>query len=152
MQLQLYVVGPAAREAIRNLKDGEILLLENIRIHTEETIIFEEQLKLSPQEQAKTILVRKLAPLADIYLCDAFACVHRSEPSLVGFPEVLPSGCGRFRCIFCYRRWQYHCRSEKIQGRQENVLHLYSRRRTRSFSLRQKTSRHQTSRQIAGFP
>ena len=89
------VVGPAAREAIKSLREGEILLLENVRIHTEETIIFEKQLKLTSAEQAKTIVVRKLAPLADIYLCDAFACVHRSEPTLVGFPEVLPSGCGR---------------------------------------------------------
>lgn len=89
------VVGPAAQHAIKNLKEGEILLLENIRIHTEETIIFEKQAKLSPEQQAQTILVEKLAPLADIYLCDAFACVHRSEPSLVGFPQVMPSGCGR---------------------------------------------------------
>ena len=89
------VVGPAAREAIKSLGEGEILLLENVRIHTEETIIFEKLLKLTPAEQAKTIVVQKLAPLADIYLCDAFACVHRSEPTLVGFPEVLPSGCGR---------------------------------------------------------
>ena len=89
------VVGPAARQAIKNLKDGQILLLENVRIHTEETIIFEKQAKLTAEQQAETILVKKLAPLADIYLCDAFACVHRSEPSLVGFPLVLPSGCGR---------------------------------------------------------
>jgi len=89
------VVGPAAREAIKSLGEGEILLLENVRIHTEETIIFEKQLKLTPADQVKTIVVQKLAPLADLYLCDAFACVHRSEPTLVGFPEVLPSGCGR---------------------------------------------------------
>jgi len=89
------VVGPAARQAITRLENGQILLLENIRIHTEETIIFEKELKLSPRVQAGTILVKKLAPLADIYLCDAFACVHRSQPSLVGFPEVLQSGCGR---------------------------------------------------------
>ena len=89
------VVGPTAQEAISRLKDGEILLLENIRLHTEETIIFEKEVKLSPREQAKTTLVKKLSPLADIYVCDAFACVHRSEPSLVGFPQLLPSACGR---------------------------------------------------------
>jgi len=89
------VVGPAARDRIRRLKEGQILLLENIRIHTEETIIFEEAVKLSPREQTNTLLVRKLAPLADIYVCDAFAAAHRSEPSLVGFPEILPSACGR---------------------------------------------------------
>lgn len=87
--------GPYALQRIQNLKEGQILLLENIRIYTEETIIFEKEVKLSPIEQTETFLVRKLAPLADIYICDAFAAVHRSEPSLVGFPQILPSGCGR---------------------------------------------------------
>ncbi len=89
------VVGPAAREAIKSLKDGEILLLENIRYLTEETIIFEKEVGLSPEEQSRTLLPQKLAPLADLYICDAFACVHRAEPSLVGLPLILPSGCGR---------------------------------------------------------
>ena len=89
------VCGPAARERIRELGEGEILLLENVRYHTEETIIFEKQVGMSPADQAKTPVVAKLAPLADLYVCDAFACVHRSEPTLVGFPEVLPSAAGR---------------------------------------------------------
>ena len=89
------VAGPEARRRIGSLQDGEILLLENVRIHTEETIIFEEEVQLSPAEQAQTYLVRNLAPLADLYVCDAFAAAHRSEPTLVGFPEVLPSAAGR---------------------------------------------------------
>ncbi|MFH0965242.1 MAG: phosphoglycerate kinase [Planctomycetota bacterium] len=89
------VCGPAARERIRQLGEGEVLLLENVRYHTEETIIFEKQVALSPEEQAETPVVRKLSPLAQLYVCDAFACVHRSEPTLVGFPEVLPSAAGR---------------------------------------------------------
>jgi phosphoglycerate kinase len=89
------VAGPAARERIRMLQDGEILLLENVRLHTEETIIFEEEVRLSPAEQAQTYVVRNLAPLADLYVCDAFAAVHRSEPTLVGFPELLPAAAGR---------------------------------------------------------
>jgi len=89
------VAGPAAREHIRALRDSEILLLENVRIHTEETIIFEERVRLSPAEQAQTYVVRNLAPLADLYVCDAFAAVHRSEPTLVGFPQVLPAAAGR---------------------------------------------------------
>jgi len=87
--------GPAALKSIRELTPGKILLLENVRIHTEETIIFEEQAKLTPQQQAKTYLVNKIAPLGQIYICDAFAAVHRSEPTLVGFPELMPSGAGR---------------------------------------------------------
>ncbi len=89
------VCGPAARERIRQLKDGETLLLDNVRFMAEEMTLFETKLRLSPQEQAKTIVVRKLAPLADLYVCDAFAAVHRSQPSLVGFEEVLPSAMGR---------------------------------------------------------
>ena len=89
------VAGPAARERVGALQDGEILLLENVRIHTEETIVFEESVRLSPAEQAETYIVRNLAPLADVYVCDAFAAAHRSEPTLVGFPELLPSAAGR---------------------------------------------------------
>jgi phosphoglycerate kinase len=89
------VAGPAARERIQSLKNGEVLLLENVRIHTEETIIFEESVALSPEAQAQTYIVRNLAPLADYFVCDAFAAVHRSEPTLVGFQELLPSAAGR---------------------------------------------------------
>ncbi|MGE5554357.1 MAG: phosphoglycerate kinase [Betaproteobacteria bacterium] len=89
------VCGPAAREAIKRLKSGEILLLDNVRFLAEELTLFETKLRLSPAEQAKTLVVRKLAPLADLYVCDAFAAVHRSQPTLVGFEEVLPSAMGR---------------------------------------------------------
>lgn len=89
------ICGPAARERIKNLKNGEILLLDNVRFLAEEMTLFETKLNLSPEEQAKTLLVRKLAPLANLYVCDAFAAVHRSQPSLVGFEQVLPSAMGR---------------------------------------------------------
>ena len=89
------VAGPGARALIGTLQDGDVLLLENVRIHTEETIIFEEEVQLSPAEQAGTYVVRHLAPLADLYVCDAFAAAHRSEPTLVGLPQLLPSAAGR---------------------------------------------------------
>jgi phosphoglycerate kinase len=89
------VAGPAARQRIQKLQNGEILLLENVRIHTEETIVFEESVHLSAAAQAETYIVRNLAPLADIYVCDAFAAAHRSEPTLVGFAEILPAAAGR---------------------------------------------------------
>ena len=87
--------GPAARAAIAHLTDGEVLLLDNVRFVAEEMTLFETKLRLSAADQAKTLLVRKLAPLADVYVCDAFAAVHRSQPSLVGFEQVLPSAMGR---------------------------------------------------------
>ena len=54
-----------------------------------------EGLNLSQEEQAKTQVVLKLAPLADLYLCDAFATAHRCKQTLVGMEEVLTSAMGR---------------------------------------------------------
>ena len=96
------VCGPAARQAIRDLQDGEILLLDNVRFVSEEQTLFEQKLRLSHEQQAKTQLVEKLAPLADLYVCDAFAAAHRDQPSLCGFEQVLPSAMGRlFEKEYC---------------------------------------------------
>lgn len=96
------VCGPAAREAILKLENGEILLLDNVRFVAEEQTLFEMKLRLTHEQQAKTLLVEKLAPLADIYVCDAFAAAHRDQPSLCGFEQVLPSYMGRlFEKEFC---------------------------------------------------
>ena len=89
------VCGPAALEAIRSLRDGEILLLDNVRFLAEEQTLFELNLRLTHPQQAQTQLVRKVAPLADLYVCDAFAAAHRDQPSLCGFPQVLPAVMGR---------------------------------------------------------
>ena len=89
------VCGPTARQMIRGLKDGEILLLDNVRYVSEEQTLFEMKLQLTHEQQAKTLLVEKLAPLADLYVCDAFAAAHRDQPSLCGFEQVLPSAIGR---------------------------------------------------------
>jgi len=70
-------------------------MLDNVRFMAEEMTLFETKLDLTPEEQAKTLVVRKLAPLADLYICDAFAAAHRSQPSLVGLEEALPSAMGR---------------------------------------------------------
>ena len=96
------VCGPAAREAIRALKDGEILLLDNVRFCSEEQTLFELKLCLTHEQQAKTQVVEKLAPLADLYVCDAFAAAHRDQPTLCGFEQVLPSAMGRlFEREYC---------------------------------------------------
>ena len=73
-----------------------------MRFVAEEQTLFEINLKLTHEEQAKTQLVTKLAPLADLYICDAFAAAHRDQPSLCGFEQVLPSAMGRlFEKEFC---------------------------------------------------
>lgn len=78
-----------AREAILALESGQILLLENARFFSEES------LKRPPKEQANSILVKKLTPLVDLFVNDAFAAAHRSQTSLVGFTRTVPSAAGR---------------------------------------------------------
>ncbi len=96
------VCGPAALEKIQSLMPGEILLLDNVRFMSEEQTLFEQKLCLSHEEQAQTLVVRKLAPLGDCYVCDAFAAAHRDQPTLCGFEELLPSAMGRlFEKEYC---------------------------------------------------
>ncbi len=83
------IFGSAALERIRRLQAGEILMLENLRFYSEENI------EAAPEVLAKCILIRKLAPLLTLYVNDAFPTCHRNQPSLVGFPEVLPAAAGR---------------------------------------------------------
>ncbi len=83
------VMGPAAIGTIEGLSPGELLVLENVRFTAEENI------EGTPEELAKTHLVRKLAPHFDLFVDDAFATAHRAQASLIGFPEVLPSVAGR---------------------------------------------------------
>jgi phosphoglycerate kinase len=89
------VCGPAAVARIKALKSGELLLLDNVRYLTEEVSTFVNFVKLTPQEMARTWLVRSLAPLADLFVCEAIAAAHRSSPSLVGLAEALPAAGGR---------------------------------------------------------
>ena len=96
------VCGPAARAAISRMRNGEILLLDNVRFMSEEQTLFELKLQLTYAQQAETQVVKKLAPLADLYVCDAFAAAHRAQPSLCGFEQVLPSAIGRlFEKEYC---------------------------------------------------
>ncbi|GAB6944630.1 phosphoglycerate kinase [Vulcanisaeta sp. JCM 14467] len=82
------VIGPKAREEISKLRPGEVLMLDNLRFISEEVIEGE------PQKLANTYLVKRLAPLFNYFILDAFATAHRSQPSIVGFPYVLPSCMG----------------------------------------------------------
>ncbi|HET6517804.1 MAG TPA: phosphoglycerate kinase [Nitrosopumilaceae archaeon] len=83
------VIGSAAQNEIKNLKDGEVLLLDNLRLCAEENYEF------SPKDAAKTIMVQRLAKLFDLCVLDSFPSAHRSHPSIVGFPQVLPACAGR---------------------------------------------------------
>lgn len=83
------VIGEAAQNAIKNLENGDILLLDNLRLCAEENYEF------TPENAAKTIMVTRLAKLFDLCVLDSFPSAHRSHPSIVGFPQVLPACAGR---------------------------------------------------------
>ena len=75
------VVGESAQALAADLKEGEVLLLENVRFHAEET-------KNDPE------FAKKLASLADIYVNDAFGSAHRAHASTTGVADYLPAVCG----------------------------------------------------------
>lgn len=77
-------------EKIRKMKDGEILLLENTRFYSEDVVLAEEPLSI----QRKSHIVKRLSPLFDYFVNDAFAAIHRPQTTLVGFAEDLPNVAG----------------------------------------------------------
>lgn len=79
----------SARRAIEDLDTGELLCLENTRFYSE------EYMELDPAKAASSHLVNRLSEVLDVYVNDAFACSHRSQATIVGFPELLPSFAGR---------------------------------------------------------
>jgi phosphoglycerate kinase len=83
------IFGSHARNKISSMKSGDVLLLENVRFYSEES------LDRPAKEHAGTHMVRKLTPLFDLFLNDAFAVSHRSQLSITGFTETLASGAGR---------------------------------------------------------
>ncbi len=82
------IFGSRAIELIKRSGSGDVILLENIRFYSEET------LNQPPEKHAETHLVRKLSRVADFYVNDAFSASHRPHASIIGFPPVLPSYIG----------------------------------------------------------
>ena len=75
------VIGEDATNKAENLKEGEIMLLENVRFHREETD--------NDPEFAK-----KLASMAEVYVNDAFGAAHRAHASTAGIAQYLPAVSG----------------------------------------------------------
>ncbi len=75
------VIGDSAKTLAASLKDGEVLLIENVRFHAEET-------KNDPE------FSKALASLAEIYVNDAFGSAHRAHSSTTGVADYLPAVCG----------------------------------------------------------
>src|SRR5437588_3340170 len=75
-------VGEVAEAAIKAMKNGDVLLLENTRFHQEE-------------EKNDPAFVEKLAKLGDVYVNDAFSAAHRAHASTEGLAHKLPAYVGR---------------------------------------------------------
>jgi len=75
------VVGEDATSKASNLKEGEILLLENLRFHKEET-------------ENDTEFSKKLASMAEVFVNDAFGTAHRAHSSTTGIASYLPAVSG----------------------------------------------------------
>ena len=75
------VIGDSAKALAASLKDGEVMLLENVRFHKEEE-------KNDPE------FAKALASLAEVYVNDAFGTAHRAHASTAGVANYLPAVCG----------------------------------------------------------
>ncbi len=74
-------VGPEVEAAVQAMRDGDVVLLENLRFH--------------PEEEANApSFARQLAGLADLYVDDAFGAAHRAHASTVGIAQYLPAVAG----------------------------------------------------------
>jgi phosphoglycerate kinase len=74
-------VGSQVESLVSKMKEGDVILLENLRYHPEE-------------EQNNEEFARSLASLADVYVNDAFGTAHRVHASIVGVPKFLPAAAG----------------------------------------------------------
>ena len=75
------VIGEDAKAKAAALKDGQVLMLENVRFHKEE-------------EKNDPAFAKELASLAEIYVNDAFGTAHRAHASTAGLADYLPAVCG----------------------------------------------------------
>lgn len=78
------VIGKRAIREIQNLKEGEIILLENVRRLKEEFL-----------GNSKNRFVKTLSRYCEVYVNEAFSVCHRKQSSIVGFPKIMKSCIGR---------------------------------------------------------
>lgn len=75
------VIGESAKKCVSDMKDGDVVLLENVRFHKEE-------------EENTPDFVKALAQLGDVYVNDAFGTAHRAHASTQGVAKYLPAVAG----------------------------------------------------------
>lgn len=86
VQFVAETVGDEAQSAVAALKDGEVVLLENLRFNPGET---------SKDEAERRAFASQLAAYGDAFVSDGFGVVHRSQASVTDLAELLPSAAGR---------------------------------------------------------
>ncbi|MCX8034142.1 MAG: phosphoglycerate kinase [Thermodesulfovibrio sp.] len=74
-------IGPQVENLVSRMKEGDVILLENLRFHIEE-------------EKNDEKFAKALASFADFYVNDAFGASHRAHASIVGIPKFIPSAAG----------------------------------------------------------
>ncbi|WP_337860677.1 phosphoglycerate kinase [Ferroplasma sp.] len=84
------MIGAQPERAIKEMKDGDIIMLENSRFYSEELLI-----KNIDAEQENTYIVKQLSKLFDYYIIDAFPAIHRAQTTLTGFQNAAPNIAGR---------------------------------------------------------
>ncbi|MDE1154021.1 MAG: phosphoglycerate kinase [Micavibrio sp.] len=75
-------IGKEAQDAVSAMKDGDVLLLENVRFYAEE-------------EKDDPSFAQAIAMMGDIYVNDAFSCAHRAHATTHGIAKLLPAYAGR---------------------------------------------------------
>jgi triosephosphate isomerase len=75
------VIGESAKTLAANMKEGDVILLENVRFHKEE-------------EKNDPGFAKELASFAEVYVNDAFGTAHRAHASTAGVADYLPAVCG----------------------------------------------------------
>jgi phosphoglycerate kinase len=78
-------VGPSARAAVENLRDGGVVLLENLRFNPGET---------AKTDEDRAEFAEALASLADVFVSDGFGVVHRAQASVYDIARLLPHATG----------------------------------------------------------
>jgi phosphoglycerate kinase len=89
-------IGAATKAKAESLKSGDVMLLENLRFHKEETIKDKAAKEDAQLRDAKDAFAKELADLADVYVDDAFGTAHRDNASMYTVPCLME---GKVRVI-----------------------------------------------------
>ncbi|MFZ9033128.1 MAG: phosphoglycerate kinase [Anaerohalosphaeraceae bacterium] len=82
-------IGDAVEAKAAAMKPGDVMLLENLRFHKAETIKDKAAKEDAQLRQAKDAFAKKIADMADIYVCDAFGTAHRDNASMYTVPCMM---------------------------------------------------------------